>query len=397
MSPSHHALSFCREPGGVMTRPVPTHEVSIRQATAADLGFIDALQKLHSHAVGWMPTKQLENYVSSSKTLVAVDNQGRNVGYSIAQDRYLSRDECGIVYQLNVAPVLQRHLIGARLLETVFQNASYGCRLFSCWCAQDLPANHFWEAMGFVPLAFRTGSRNKQRIHIFWQRRIRHGDTSTPYWFPSETRAGAVGEARLVLPIPPGTAWQDAKPAILPGLQSVDVTQPMLPAGKRQAPVKQTTSHKIAIVRSKSRHLCGQPAGTVAVVTKSGIRYIERGDHEPEPKAKRERSNPRPKNNPQHVAACRELRDRYLEAVNAANLLPAAKYDIAKLPDESSVLPVLPAGVGCHVLEGSGDIAGRLLPHGLHESQSTDSGRPGVDQQRNAFDAELNRLNQKRN
>jgi hypothetical protein len=37
------------------------------------------------------------------------------------------------------------------------------------------------------------------RTHIFWQRRIREGDTETPYWFPSETSGGALKENRLVL------------------------------------------------------------------------------------------------------------------------------------------------------------------------------------------------------
>src|SRR5205814_3093116 len=70
-------------------------------------------------------------------------------------------------------------------------------------------------------LAFRTGSRGKgrrgqARIHIFWQKRIREGDTSTPWWFPALTTGGAIGEGRLVLPIRPGTHWSDAKPIVLP-------------------------------------------------------------------------------------------------------------------------------------------------------------------------------------
>src|SRR5690606_16034519 len=96
---------------------------------------------------------------------------------------------------------------------------AWGCKLFCCWCAQDLEANRFWDAMGFVPLAFRAGSEKKARIHIFWQRRIRQGDTETPYWFPSETTGGALRENRLVIPIPPGTHWSEAKPMVLPGVE----------------------------------------------------------------------------------------------------------------------------------------------------------------------------------
>ncbi len=81
---------------------------------------------------------------------------------------------------MNVLPGKRRALVGATLLKAMFERSAWGCKLYCCWCAQDIAANHFWEAMGFVPLAFRTGSRGKGRIHIFWQKRIRRGDTRTP-------------------------------------------------------------------------------------------------------------------------------------------------------------------------------------------------------------------------
>ena len=64
------------------------------------------------------------------------------------------------------------------------------------------------------------------------------------------------------------------------------------------------------------------------------MKYIDRADApeylEP-PKAKAPRK-PRQKNDPKYIAAARELRDRYLEQVNANRLLPAAqgKYDVSR-------------------------------------------------------------------
>src|SRR5262249_41546540 len=152
------------------------------------------LQRKHARMVGWFPTKQLETNITQGHVLIAESGSER-VGYCISRDRYFKRDDCGIVYQLNVVPSKHRGLIGATLIKAVFDRAAYGCKLFCCWCAQDLQANHFWESIGFVPLAFRTGSRKagskkEPRIHIFWQRRIREGDTETPYWFPAETSGG---------------------------------------------------------------------------------------------------------------------------------------------------------------------------------------------------------------
>ena len=204
--------------------PIPRCEVSIRLAVAGDYAFIDRLQSMHSKALGFMPKKQLEGKIALGHVLIAEDETHLPIGYVMSQDRYFKRDDVGIVYQLNVAPGKQRHLVGATLLKAVFDRAAYGCRLFCCWCAHDLNANYFWEAMGFVPLAFRTGAAGKTlrstsgraRTHVFWQKRIREGDTSTPFWYPCKTDGGMMREGRIVLPIPPGVKWSDEMPILLP-------------------------------------------------------------------------------------------------------------------------------------------------------------------------------------
>src|SRR4051812_47016873 len=196
--------------------PIPRADVSVREATPDDVPFIDALQKLHAKQVGFMPRGQLEGKIKAREVIVAENSRGERVGYCIGTDRYFKHDDVGIIYQLNVAPGKQRGFVGATLLRAMFDRAAYGCKLFCCWCAQDIEANRFWEAMGFVPLAFRAGSEKKSRVHIFWQKRIRAGDAATPWWFPAKTDAGALREDRLVLPIPPGKHWSEEMPRILP-------------------------------------------------------------------------------------------------------------------------------------------------------------------------------------
>jgi hypothetical protein len=327
--------------------PAPRCKINVRSATTADLAFIDSLQKMHSHMVGWFPMKQFEGHISQGNIAIAEDDQQNAVGYCLSRDQYMKRDDVGIIYQLNIAPLKHRSLIGATLVKSVFDKAAYGCRLFCCWCAQDIQANWFWESIGFVPLAFRAGSRGKQRIHIFWQKRIREGDDSTPYWFPSQTHAGAVRENRIVLPIPPGTHWRDAKPLVLPGMseQPKEDLPKTLPGGApvRTRPAIQearvSKSQRMAIARSKSAHLKGLPPGKAAIVMSGGIRYIDRGDYtpEPEPDKVRKPRAPRQKNNPEYVKAARELRDRFLDRVNAGLILPggqeqaaAVKYDVSR-------------------------------------------------------------------
>ena len=50
------------------------------------------------------------------------------------------------------------------------------------------------------------------RVHIFWQKRIRANDVSTPWWYPAQTGGGEMREDRLVFPIMPGVSWRDVTP-----------------------------------------------------------------------------------------------------------------------------------------------------------------------------------------
>src|SRR5262249_35034191 len=174
----------------------------------------------------------------------------------------------------------------------MFDRAAWGCKLFCCWCAQDIEANRFWESMGFVPLAFRAGSESKRRTHIFWQKRIRQGDATTPWWFPAETKGGALMEDRLVFPIPPGTHWSEAKPIVLPR-----DTQPR----QLEGPAARATPKKKPAVLFKPAPLSGGLWFAPPVV--------------PEAKAEKPKraKKPKVKNDPKFIAAARELRDRWLE------------------------------------------------------------------------------------
>ena len=84
------------------------------------------------------------------------------------------------------------------------------------------------------------------------------------------------------------------------------------------------------------------PLGTKAVITRTGIKYVARTDYVLEtdaPDGFEEAPKPRAKNDPKHVAAACELRDRYLEQVNSQRLLPAAhgKYDVSRGPQSRYV------------------------------------------------------------
>jgi hypothetical protein len=335
---------ICVDPRSSAAQPLPLPRVAIatRVATMDDLPFLDALQKQHSKALGFFPRAQMEGYVDNQWVLIAEPSteysvpsteEAKPLGYVISRDRYLKRDELGVVYQLCVVPGNQRKLIGAALIQSVFERSAYGCKLYCCWCAQDLAANHFWESMGFVPIAFRAGSTGKRRVHIFWQRRINADDVVTPYWYPCQTNGGAIRADRLVFPIPPGTHWAEVQAVALPNAETPRIASEAVP---RVAPRKRKPA----------------PIAKPANVPLGGFQF-QAEQPAPAVKAKPRRAAEKTtvKVDPKLVAAARELRDRYLERVNADErfVLPATtgKYRVGRsLPPmtNASALPLLKAG-----------------------------------------------------
>ena len=315
----------------------------IREATTRDLPFIDGLQRANTKAVGYFPRGQFEGYIAQNAVLIA-DGSGGPLGYLISKDRYLKRDELGVVYQLNVTPEARRHLVGAALLRAVFDRSAYGCRLYCCWCAKDLPANRFWEAMGFAPLAFRAGSDRKGRVHIFWQKRITHGDETTPFWYPFQTNGGAMRADRLAFPIPPGTHWSEVEAVAVPMVDADGNAVKALPPVKKvrckakpKQPAAPTVEKVTVCVGGKMKTIerpvnaTPFPAPTPAPAPPPPVETTAMARAEPGPVVKVD---------PRFVTLNRELRDRYLERLNAEpDALPRlGKYDATRaLPGASAV------------------------------------------------------------
>ncbi|MBB6429738.1 GNAT family N-acetyltransferase [Algisphaera agarilytica] len=198
--------------GGGLRAVEPRLDIRIRRAVQDDFAFIDALQKADSDKVGFQYEQAIRKRIEQGNVLVAVatstvnssqssvnkgegtgnedstvhsslftdHSDGNPVGYCLGVDRYMKQDHVGIIYQMCVAPAYRRSLVAAALLQAQFDQSAYGTKLYCCWCKQSLEANRFWEAMGFVPLAFRAAGRStleklKKKhgntaggVHVFW-------------------------------------------------------------------------------------------------------------------------------------------------------------------------------------------------------------------------------------
>ncbi len=239
MTNTDPANSSSSHPLGAALPIEPKLAINIRLASMRDeydIKNIDALHKANTDNLGYWPLGRIKGCIEQKRVLIAetippccpdgkpMDGiRGSMLGFLIYTDKYSKREDVACIYAVCVHSIRQRGLIGAALVKDAFERMPYGVKLCCCWCAQDLDAGYFWQSLGFVPLAYRTGSEKKERIHIFWEKRIREGDTETPHWYPSLTSGGAIGEGRLVLPLLAGMDWRDTKPMVLPEIPGVSM------------------------------------------------------------------------------------------------------------------------------------------------------------------------------
>ncbi|MEM1445095.1 MAG: hypothetical protein AAGF84_03510 [Planctomycetota bacterium] len=346
----------------------PRVPMSVRPARQDDFAWIDAMQKAESSRLGFLPEAAIRKRIEQGNLLIAeqADSELPGVGYCIAVDRYMSQDHVGQFIQLNVAPGSRRSLVGAALVQATFAKAAYGVKLFGLWCRQDLKANEFWQSLGFVALAFRTAGHSKLQeierktgdtsggVHIYWQRPIRAEDFARlregnfrGWWFPFETRGGLMGESRVVLPIPPEVSWREVRPVVLPGAErrAAEARQIEEEISAQTADAEATLKDKRRAAREAKQRaaaLNGSSAREVkGVATKRAVGGVGFG-LPPEVRAQREAEaqaavvaaekqrlkeqraalkkaakDARKQSDPELLGYVREMRDRWLEAVEA--------------------------------------------------------------------------------
>lgn len=124
--------------------------------------------KIDGHCLGWLPRKA---YVGSHEAgrMICCHNNNDLVGYMIfGFDLYDMR-----VYHTWVRRDARLILHGRAMVEhcnaLAFQK---GAANIALWCAEDLPANIFWGALGFINTNWRWGKAKKPRRHLGWQRPV---------------------------------------------------------------------------------------------------------------------------------------------------------------------------------------------------------------------------------
>lgn len=119
--------------------------VEIRQATMADIRYIDHLRAKESDAVGFIPKQRYEMEIDGRRggtMLVALENND-HVGFL-----YATHNRAGVTHIQQIAIQEDaRRLERATALVSACQKHSDW--LISCRCAADLESTQFWNALGF--------------------------------------------------------------------------------------------------------------------------------------------------------------------------------------------------------------------------------------------------------
>lgn len=131
----------------------------------ADLvDYVVALSRRHFDEIGFLPESVLRDYFTRGHLLHAEEN-GEPCGFIVWGDGWPVLR----VFQVCIQYDAQRRLHGARLVGQLIAKAEAdGYESISCWVADDIPANDFWEAMGFRRLASRPGGRRRARVINGW-------------------------------------------------------------------------------------------------------------------------------------------------------------------------------------------------------------------------------------
>jgi len=114
-------------------------------------------------ALGVVPRSTLLSGTERGEIWVA-ETAGEVVGFCHV---YRRRDGIVTIYHLAVAPEARRQGVGRRLVEiAIADGRRCGAHVLRARCPEDLPANAFYERLGFVRAGTEAG---KRRRLIVWE------------------------------------------------------------------------------------------------------------------------------------------------------------------------------------------------------------------------------------
>jgi ribosomal protein S18 acetylase RimI-like enzyme len=152
--------------------PIPESPRTAK-AQARLAAFVESEQKKNRESLGFLPRQAIATYAEHRQIIPATAN-GQLVSYCILFDGQPGarpkRDPYDLrIYQLCTDFDARRLAHATHLMNQVYEHAiATGFRRIRLFCADDLPANDFWNTIGFTTNETRPGGWNRQRVHNLW-------------------------------------------------------------------------------------------------------------------------------------------------------------------------------------------------------------------------------------
>ena len=140
--------------------------IDVTPAIAADLIYIDHLQRANAEELSFYPLSVFEREVENLRVLIAWVN-GEPAGY-------IYHGAFGRICRIHQACIeydLRGQLYGAALIRFLILLCDQaGCASVTLRCGSDIEANGFWKAMGFHCEAIKAGGVRRMRDINCWRR-----------------------------------------------------------------------------------------------------------------------------------------------------------------------------------------------------------------------------------
>jgi len=135
--------------------------VCIRKAVPQDLDVIKSLVDAHKYELGFVLRPALLNSIQDNEVFIAVE--GENLLGML--EYHHRRDIQTTLYHLVVSSERHRQNIGSQLIRALESEArQLGKHYIQLKCPEDLPANSFYQNLGFELFAVENGRARKLNV-----------------------------------------------------------------------------------------------------------------------------------------------------------------------------------------------------------------------------------------
>jgi GNAT superfamily N-acetyltransferase len=132
-----------------------------------ELDYIVNLAKKHTDEIGFIPRPTLERYWQCGQIEFEYENDELCGFLVFGNGRPTLR-----IYQAVIQYDARRREHGTNLVQRLILKADRrGYDALALWCANDLEANEFWKALGFVLVTQKRGGTRRDRMlnqWVFW-------------------------------------------------------------------------------------------------------------------------------------------------------------------------------------------------------------------------------------